>query len=341
MPCKVVVGGFYGDEGKGKIMSYLAIEEKPAILVRAGVGPNAGHTVEYQGRQYKLRQVPCGFVSPDTRLLIGAGVLVNPEIFLREVEETKTRDRVGLDHNCGIIEESHIQRDQGSNHLKKVVGSTGTGTGPANMDRAERKLKLARDIDELSEYLTDVPGELFSAIEKDELVLVEGTQGTFLSLFHGQYPYVTSKDTTASQACADVGIGPTAVSDVIVVLKGFVSRVGGGGLKGELSPEEAKRRGWYETGTVTARVRRSAPFDYDLAKRAVILNGATQLAITKLDILFPQCRGAKDESDLPSEALTFIQRIEQRCGVPVTYVGTGPDASEIIRRTSAEKKVLR
>ncbi|MHA1712484.1 MAG: adenylosuccinate synthetase, partial [Candidatus Ranarchaeia archaeon] len=76
MPCKVVVGGFYGDEGKGKIMSYLAIEEKPAILVRAGVGPNAGHTVEYQGRQYKLRQVPCGFVSPDTRLLIGAGVLV-------------------------------------------------------------------------------------------------------------------------------------------------------------------------------------------------------------------------------------------------------------------------
>ena len=108
VPCKIVIGGFYGDEGKGKLISYLALKDKPSILVRAGVGPNAGHTVEFQGRIYKLRQLPCGFVSPKTRLLVGSGVLVNPDILLKEIEETQTQDRIGLDARCGIIESTHL-----------------------------------------------------------------------------------------------------------------------------------------------------------------------------------------------------------------------------------------
>ena len=82
MPCKVVVGGFWGDEGKGKIISYLALRDKVDIGVRGGVGPNAGHTVQFEGKTYKLRMVPSIFINEKARLLIGAGVLVNPKIFL-------------------------------------------------------------------------------------------------------------------------------------------------------------------------------------------------------------------------------------------------------------------
>ena len=70
MSATVVVGGFFGDEGKGKIISYLALKDKPSIIVRGGVGPNAGHTVVYKGKEYKLRQIPSGFIYEKARLLI-------------------------------------------------------------------------------------------------------------------------------------------------------------------------------------------------------------------------------------------------------------------------------
>ncbi|MFQ5901803.1 MAG: adenylosuccinate synthetase, partial [Thermodesulfobacteriota bacterium] len=79
----ILVGGQWGDEGKGKIVSYLCLKDRYDITARAGVGPNAGHTVEYKGKKYGLRLVPSGFLTEDTRLLIGAGVLVNPEVLLK------------------------------------------------------------------------------------------------------------------------------------------------------------------------------------------------------------------------------------------------------------------
>ncbi|MCK4437546.1 adenylosuccinate synthetase, partial [Candidatus Bathyarchaeota archaeon] len=88
MSCTVVVDGFYGDGGKGKVVSYLAVSDDAAVCVRGGVGPNAGHTVVKDGVKYKLRMVPCGFVNAGTLQLIGPGVVVNPEVFLKEVEET-------------------------------------------------------------------------------------------------------------------------------------------------------------------------------------------------------------------------------------------------------------
>jgi len=161
---------------------------------------------------------------------------------------------------------------------------------------------------------------------------VEGTQGTFISLYHGTYPYTTSKDVCASAACSDVGIGPTRVDEVILVLKAYVTRVGAGELPGEISPEEAKRRGWDEYGTVTGRQRRAAPFNFDLARRAVMLNGATQIALTKLDILYPECKGARSYEELPPEAREFVERIERELCIPVTLIGTGPELYEIIDR---------
>jgi len=180
--------------------------------------------------------------------------------------------------------------------------------------------------------LTDVPAEVNSAIDEGKNVLIEGTQGTYLSLFHGTYPYCTSKDVTASAACSDVGVGPTKVNDVILVLKAYTTRVGAGPLQGELSWEEAEKRGWAEVATVTGRRRRAAPFDYELAKRAVMLNGATKAAITKIDILFPECKGVKSYEELSQKAKNFIENVEKEIKVPVTFIGTGPGTREIVDR---------
>src|SRR5207253_11229039 len=136
-------------------------------------------------------------------------------------------------------------------------------------------------------------GEVQEALAQNKYVVIEGTQGTFLSLYHGTYPYVTSKDTTASAACADVGVGPTQVDDVIVIFKAYVTRVGEGPLEGQLKRDEVARRGWTEIRTVTGRERRAAPLDFKLAKRAVQRNGATQIASTKLDVLFPSANRAR------------------------------------------------
>jgi adenylosuccinate synthase len=331
MPCAVVVCGFFGDTGKGKIISYLALKDRIAVAARAGVGPNAGHMVVYKGREYKLRMLPSAFVYEKCRLLIGPGVLINPEILLNEIKLTESHDRVGVDPQCAIIEPKHMEADR-KGHLAKEIATTGSGTGPCNAERALRTVKLARDMSEIKDFLTDVPLELNKAINGGKNVLIEGTQGTYLSLYHGTYPYCTSKDVTASAACSDVGVGPTKVDEVIVVFKAYVTRVGAGPLPNELSWEEAEKRGWAEVATVTGRRRRSAPFNYELAKRAVMLNGATQAALTKLDVLFPECRGAKSYEELPVEAKKFVENIEKEIKVPVTLIGTGPDAMETIDR---------
>jgi adenylosuccinate synthase len=334
MPCLVTVGGFYGDEGKGKIIAYLSKKDNPAIAVRGGVGPNAGHTFTFEGKEYKVRMLPSAGLNPATRLLIGAGVLVNPQVLLKEIAMFQANDRTFVDAQCGVIEQSHIDRDKGEDHLKNKVGTTGTGTGPANADRALRTLKLARDIPELSLYVEDVSNSVNYALESNENVLVEGTQGTYLSLFHGGYPYVTSKDVTASGICSDIGIGPKRVDEVLVVFKAYITRVGGGPLQNELSEEEAKRRGWLEFGSVTGRQRRASPFDMDLAKKAIRINSGTQLAVTKMDVLYPQSAGVREYAKLPPEAKKFIENIEGETGLKVTLIGTGQELYDVVDRRS-------
>jgi len=331
MPCSVVVCGFFGDTGKGKVISYLALKDKLDITARAGVGPNAGHTVFYEGKKYGLSMLPSAFMQKKCRLLIGPGVLVNPETLLREMKLTESEDRVGVDPQCAMIEACHIEADR-AGYLAKDIKTTGTGTGPCNAERALRKIKLAKEESKLRKYLTDVPLEVNTAIDKGKRVLIEGTQGTYLSLYHGTYPYVTSKDVTASSACADVGVGPTKVDDVVLVFKAFTTRVGAGPLPNEVSLEEAEKRGWVEYGTVTGRPRRAAPFSIDLAKRAVMLNGATQAAITKIDVAFLQCKGVTSYSKLTPDAKAFIDDIEKEIKIPVTLIGTGPDALEMVDR---------
>jgi adenylosuccinate synthase len=331
MPCTVIVGGFFGDEGKGKIVAYLARKEKADIAVRGGVGPNAGHTVVFNGKKYKTRMLPSALLSDHTRLMIGPGVLINVNVLLEEIKNFGTKDRTFVDPQCGIIGSNHIDKDASDPNLKKI-GTTGTGTGPANADRALRKVFLARDSFELSEYLQDIPNIVNSSIESEKSVLVEGTQGTFLSLYHGSYPYVTSKDVTASAICSDVGIGPKKVSEVMLVFKAYVTRVGSGPLVGELGQEETTLKGWTEYGSVTGRLRRASPFNFELAKRSIMLNSATQAALTKLDIVFPSDAGKKKFNELSHEAKKFVNRIEDEIGLKVTLIGTGQEIDDIIDR---------
>jgi len=330
MPCTVIVGAFWGDEGKGKIVSYLALKDKLDICVRTG-SVNAAHTVWMEGKRYALHMVPAAFVYEKCRLLIGAGANVHVAKFLEEVEATNVKNRIAIDSQASIIEEKHSIQDKTSAHLKGL-GTTGWGIGPAIEERVRRTAKLAKDIPELQPYLTEVSKEVNEAIDAGEKVLLEGTQGLMLSLFHGTYPYVTGRDTSASAICSEAGVGPTKVDNVMIVFKAFMTRVGAGPLPGELAKEEAIKRGWFETAAGTGRDRRSAPFDFELAKKAVMINGATQATVTKLDVLYPECKGAGTFEELPKDAKQFIKEIERQTKIPVVLIGTGPEALDIIDR---------
>ena len=331
MPSTVIVGGFFGDEGKGKIVSYIATHDDPYIIARGGAGPNAGHTIMDGDKICKVRMLPCGFINRGARLGIGPGVVVDPTVLLKEIQEFEIFQNIIIDSMCGIIDTEHKEADS-HGQLREKIGSTGSGTGPANAARAMRTLRLARDEPSIAKYVGDIPLILNKALDEGKNVIIEGTQGTFLSLWHGTYPYVTSKDVTASGICADVGLGPKRIDEVIVVFKAYVTRVGEGPLEGEMQQDEAKSRGWAEFGAVTGRPRRAAEFDYELARRAIMLNSATQLAITKLDVVFENCTGVHEYEKLSKDARTFIENTESQLGVHVTLIGTGPRPNDIIDR---------
>lgn len=326
----VLVGGQWGDEGKGKIISYLCGKDRYDVTARAGVGPNAGHTVVSRGEKYPLRLTPSGFLNRDSQLLIGAGVLVDPGVILEEIETLGTGERIGIDYRCGIIDEEHISRDKSSGHLAGKIGSTGTGCGPANMARAQRTLRLAKDVEELKPYLKDVPEEMDRAMKEGKKILIECSQGFGLSLYYGTYPYVTSKDTTASMALVDTGVGPKNVEEVVVVFKSFPSRVGEGPFPTEMSEEEAETLGIMEYGTVTGRKRRMGHFDFNMARYAAMVNGATQIALSCIDYMGEENRGTKSLGELSREARDFVARVEEEIGVPVTLISTGPDLEDTI-----------
>jgi len=325
MPLAIVVGGFFGDEGKGKVGAYLALADKPSIAVRCG-SINAGHTVSFSGKTWKLRLVPTFFVNSSTKLMLAAGALIRLDVFFKEVEETGAKGRIYVDRNAGVIEEKHVEAEKNDPFLAKDVGSTLQGVGSAMADRVLRKLRLAKDFEVLKEYIADVAQEVNCALDRGELVYIEGVQGTFLSLYHGTYPYVTSRDTTAAAFASEVGVGPKRVDHVIVVFKSYVTRVGGGPLEGELTWEEAEKLGLVEVATVTGRRRRAALFNTQLARRAIMLNSATQIAITRLDTLYPQDRCVREWGNLSKEAKNWLENLEKELGVPITIISTGEDA---------------
>jgi len=325
---QILVGGQYGDEGKGKISSYIAIKDSPEIVARGGVGPNAGHKVLYEGKWYSLRMLPSGFVNPNSKVMIGAGVSVDPEVFMKEIEMTDTDGRVFVDKRCTTITAKH-KEDDAASALSKKIGTTKTGCGPSVTSRARRDAVLMQDVPEMQKYVVDVA----EAVQKAKDVFVEGSQGFMLSCLYGTYPFVTSKDVSASTMAADVGLGPTKIDQVIMVIKAYTTRVGNGPFPEEIEVENAVKLNFQEYGTVTGRPRRTSPeLHWDDLNFAAGVNGATQIAVTKVDIRYPGNEGKTKFEDLSAEARMFIDQIEAKMGIPVTLIGTGPDAKHIIDR---------
>ncbi|MBR7163600.1 MAG: adenylosuccinate synthase [Clostridia bacterium] len=142
MATKVVIGAQWGDEGKGKIIDILA--QQSEVVVRSQGGNNAGHTVEADGKQYKLHLVPSGILNPETLNIIGNGVVVDPGVLLEELDMLKAQgvstDMLKIDLRAHIIMPYHILLDGLMEQArgKSDIGTTKKGIGPCYMDKAER-----------------------------------------------------------------------------------------------------------------------------------------------------------------------------------------------------------
>jgi adenylosuccinate synthase len=139
----------------------------------------------------------------------------------------------------------------------------------------------------LKPYVTDTSLLLNQALDKGEVVLLEGSQGTLLDVDHGTYPFVTSSNPTAGGASTGSGIGPTKISRVIGIVKAYTTRVGSGPFPTELFDEDGEklRSIGGEFGVTTGRSRRTGWYDALIARYAVRVNGLTDFFLTKLDVL--------------------------------------------------------
>ncbi len=338
MSITAVVGAQYGGEGKGKICAYLALHDRVSVVIRCG-GSNSGHTIEWKGRRYALRQVPAGFVNPDTRLLIAAGAIVDPDLFRDEVHLCQLRPtQIGIDRNAGVLEKCDADRELALG-LRDRLGSTTVGMGSAVGRRVLRDptFRRAADMPELSRFVVCTLDELLAADREGRTILVEGTQGYGLSLYHSDaWPFCTSRDTTANSFLGEVGLGSRDV-EVILALRTYPIRVGGnsGPLPGEISWQEVQRRSGYpheisERTTVTQRLRRVGEFDWEMLERAVAANAPSWLAVHGTDYLTFSNRAARSSADLSLETVQFIELLGRRTGVPVGFLSTGPDVTEMI-----------
>lgn len=331
----VVVGGQFGSESKGKVVAFLAREFDLAIR---GGAPNAGHTVVTEAETYKLQQIPAAFLNPDCRLAIGAGALIDPEILRREIVRTGAGERLSVDPQAGIIEPRHGAEEA---EIIAAIGSTGKGCGAALIERIRRRgFRLAKDV------LADLHLENVSALANRMLdggrrVLLEGSQGFGLSLYHGHYPFVTSRDTTAAAVLSEVGISPLAVRDIVLVIRTFPIRVAGpsGPLPQETTWEALSDRigrPVEERTTVTGKIRRVAAFDLRIVQDAIRANRPTQIALQFLNYLFPQDENRSSWEALSREARAHVLDLERTLGVPISLIGTGAGPGAMVdRRTKA------
>lgn len=232
-PITIIVGGQYGSEGKGAVTGHICRTEHADYCVRTG-GPNAGHTVHYNGRAYAMQQLPVGWVNPDTHLVIGAGALVNKAILEREIAtatEATGRSiwrRLFVDHRAFIHEDSDSDISHASGRPNRL-GSTGKGCSVALRRRIER----GDDAHQIGGHwaqewrLVDTESLLNQAVDQGAKVVIEGTQGVLLDLCLGPYPYTTHRQTGPAQWMMECGLSPSLPTDIVMVLRTYPIRVAG------------------------------------------------------------------------------------------------------------------
>lgn len=332
----VIIGAQWGDEGKGKIVDMLSAQSQ--VIVRFQGGNNAGHTIKVKGEETILHLIPSGILHDGKICLIGNGVVLDPAVFLGEVDHLAARGidvapaRLGISKKAHLIMPYHKSLDK-AREAKRAghkIGTTGRGIGPCYEDKAARvglragdladpdlvrekvrhalleKNVLLRDLykfepldenavcDELLglaprllPYLTDVDARIHETMLAGQNVLFEGAQGIHLDIDHGTYPFVTSSNTVAGNAAAGSGVAPGTLNRIVGIVKAYTTRVGSGPFPTELLDDTGSylRTKGHEFGATTGRPRRCGWLDAVVLRETVRLNGLTDIALTKLDVL--------------------------------------------------------
>lgn len=341
----VVVGGQFGSEGKGHICSFLAPEYD--VLVRVG-GPNAGHKVFQDPEPYTHRQLPSGTLFSNAKLLIGPGAVIDVDTLMKEISDCDVdASRLSIDPQAMVITK---QDKENEGKLVNAIGSTGQGVGAAAarriLDRYKQKHTLVRYDTRLAPFCRPIADELEETFAKGRRVLVEGTQGSGLSIYHGSYPYVTSRDTTVAGCLAEAGISPTRIRKVVMVCRSYVIRVKSpaestsGPLKGELSWQDISDRSGIpveelqtvEMGSVSQKQRRVGEFDWVQLRRAALLNAPTDIALTFADYIDRRNSDARRFEQLTPPTIRFMEEIEHVAAAPISLISTRFHWKSIIDR---------
>jgi len=412
----VLLGLQWGDEGKGKVVDYLA--PKYDVVARFQGGANAGHTIEFGGHKFVLHIIPSGIFREGTKNFIGNGVVIDPVIMMKEIEELTNmgidpKKNLFISQRANLILPSHRLLDavyeQSKGNAK--IGSTLKGIGPTYTDKIARNGLRIGDIlypnfekkyyglksvhmntalslgpipdcridgYSISEYETlwlqaienikelNIVDEywLNGCIKKGEKVLAEGAQGTMLDVDFGTYPFVTSSNTISGGVCTGLGIPPSAIGRVFGITKAYCTRVGAGPFPTELYDEtgQALQKIGNEFGATTGRPRRCGWIDLVQLRYACMVNGVTDLIITKADVLdsFQEigvcktyCVGEFIEDmplylddveaiieklpwspikkDLPKTAINFMNIISNFCNnTPIMAISTGADRDDMV-----------
>jgi len=291
-----VIGMQFGDEGKGKIIDFLA--ESADVVARFNGGNNAGHTIKVNDETTILHLIPSGILHKGKINIIGNGLVVDPNVLLKEIEDLKnkgvkvTPDNLIVSENAHIILDKHIKEDKEKN---KHLGTTARGIGPAYTDKVARTgLRVIDYVNQnnefskkLNSFVKNTTLLINNLLDKNKKILFEGAQGTLLDIDFGTYPYVTSSNATVGGICTGLGIGPKKIDKVLGVAKAYTTRVGHGPLPTELKDEIGKKiqKTGNEFGATTGRPRRVGWFDALMCKYSAMVNGLDAIVLTKLDVL--------------------------------------------------------
>lgn len=337
MSVTALVGGQWGSEGKGVVAARIASRFDAAVRVG---GPNAGHSFKHIGgespqcsdtlHKHVMRGVPCQWIEPGSALFIGPGAVVDYSLLTAEAEDLDLKIHI----DPGAVLVPQWAHDEERSGLVQRIGSTGEGVGVARRLRIERdpdKVEFAGDVRWPGRFwVVDVAQALHQMIEDGNQVLLEGTQGSGLSLLHGAWPYVTSADTNAAQMLVDAGIAPSNLEHTLLVARTYPIRVAGpsGPMGVEVGWDDIPGAPTPEKTTVTKKQRRIAKWSDEVFSRAVLLNDPCGVVLTFADYVDPAVAGVDDWDRLmESEPVAaFVDRLVDEFGVPVVGVGTGGDS---------------
>ena len=362
MPADVVIGLQYGDEGKGKVVDYLA--RNYDYVVRFHGGNNAGHTLVVNGNRIAVHSLPSGLLHPHVCNVIANGCVVDLDQLAKEINEhggpSSFTGRLFVSSAAHIILPSSRFLDQ---ETGSKIGTTGRGIGPtyaAKMNRTNFRMEdvLSGNLDSIyskdtlsiiKPFITNTVSLLQMAERSGAAILLEGAQGSLLDIDHGTYPYVTSSNCTIGGALTGTGLNHKALRKVIGVMKAYTTRVGEGPFLTEQANEigDKLRRIGGEVGTTTGRNRRCGWLNLTDLRNACIINGVDELAVTKLDVLDTfediviepaglvkgwnsQTKGLRNKNKLPSNAVKYLNMATKSLHAELKYVSTSPEREDMI-----------